>query len=98
MLLLDSMPQNTAEHYRNKIAIYLHWYQKRGLEDIPDTQEGDIGAKDIPSWRRICKVLLNNDYWCRALSFSPNKPKHYQRYSERVKAKRKEWGILCNSK
>ncbi|SAE71861.1 Predicted phosphoadenosine phosphosulfate sulfotransferase [Enterobacter cloacae] len=98
MLLLDSMPQNTAEHYRNKIAIYLHWYQKRGLEDIPDTQEGDIGAKDIPSWRRICKVLLNNDYWCRALSFSPNKPKHYQRYSERVKAKRKEWGILCSSK
>lgn len=96
MLLLDSMPQTTAEHYRNKIAVYLHWYQKRGMDDIPDTQEGDIGSKDIPSWRRICKVLLNNDYWCRALSFSPNKPKHYQRYSERVKAKRKEWGILCD--
>lgn len=77
LLLLDSMPQMTAEHYRNKIAIYLHWYQKRGMADIPDTQEGDIGAKDIPSWRRVCKVLLNNDYWCRALSFSPNKPKHY---------------------
>ena len=29
MLLLDSMPHTTAEHYRNKIAIYLHWYQKR---------------------------------------------------------------------
>jgi predicted phosphoadenosine phosphosulfate sulfurtransferase len=97
LLLLDSMPQNTAEHYRNKIAIYLRWYQKKGIEDIPDTQDGDIGAKDIPSWRRICKVILNNDYWCRALSFSPNKPKHYQRYSERVKAKRKEWGILCDN-
>jgi predicted phosphoadenosine phosphosulfate sulfurtransferase len=97
MLLLDSMPHTTAEHYRNKIAIYLHWYQKRGMADIPDTQEGDIGAKDIPSWRRVCKVLLNNDYWCRALSFSPNKPRHYQRYSERMKSKRKEWGILCSS-
>lgn len=97
MLLLDSMPQKTAEHYRNKIAIYLHWYQKRGMTDIPDTQEGDIGSKDIPSWRRVCKVLLNNDYWCRALSFSPNKPKHYQRYSERMKSKRQEWGILCNN-
>lgn len=95
MLLLDSMPQNTAEHYRNKIAVYLHWYQKKGMTDIPDTQAGDIGSKDIPSWRRICKVLLNNDYWCRALSFSPNKPKHYQRYNERIKNKRKEWGILC---
>ncbi|MGF6100746.1 phosphoadenosine phosphosulfate reductase [Enterobacter sp. A4] len=97
MLLLDSMPQRTAEHYRNKIAIYLHWYQKRGMEDIPDTQEGDIGTKDIPSWRRVCKVLLNNDYWCRALSFSPNKPRHYKRYSERMKLKRQEWGILCNN-
>ena len=97
MLLLDSMPHKTAEHYRNKIAIYLNWYQKKGMDDIPDTQEGDIGSKDIPSWRRICKVLLNNDFWCRALSFSPNKPKNYQRYSDRIKAKRKEWGILCSN-
>jgi len=97
LLLLDSMPQHTSEHYRNKIAVYLHWYRKKGMPDIPETQEGDIGSKDIPSWRRICKVLLNNDYWCRALSFSPNKPKHYQRYSDRIKSKRMEWGILCNN-
>lgn len=96
LLLLNSMPHNTAEHYRNKIAVYLHWYINKGMADIPDTQEGDIGSKDIPSWRRICKVLLNNDYWCRALSFSPNKPKHYKRYSDRIKLKRKEWNILCS--
>ncbi|EEW1851573.1 phosphoadenosine phosphosulfate reductase, partial [Escherichia coli] len=47
--------------------------------------------------RRICKVLLNNDYWCRALSFSPTKSKNYQRYNERIKGKRQEWGILCNN-
>lgn len=29
LFLLDSMPEKTAEHYRNKIAVYLHWYQKR---------------------------------------------------------------------
>lgn len=75
MLLLNSMPETTAEHYRNKIAVYLQWYKKKGMDNIPQTQEGDIGSKDIPSWRRICKVLLNNDYWCRALSFSPTKPK-----------------------
>ncbi|MCK2998165.1 DUF3440 domain-containing protein, partial [Escherichia coli] len=93
---LSSMPVKTAEHYRNKIAIYLHWYQKKGIE-VPQTQQGDIGAKDVPSWRRICKVLLNNDYWCRALSFSPTKSKNYQRYNERIKGKRQEWGILCNN-
>ncbi|MHA6679799.1 DUF3440 domain-containing protein, partial [Enterobacter cloacae] len=95
--LLDSMPPETSEHYKNKIAIYLRWYQKRGFpEDIPDEQEKDTGAKDIPSWRRICKVLLNNDYWCRALSFSPNSPQHYSRYKQRIKKKRKEWNILSN--
>ncbi|WP_439650624.1 DUF3440 domain-containing protein, partial [Morganella morganii] len=30
----------------------------------------------MPSWRRVCKVLLNNDYWCRQLSFSPTKSSH----------------------
>lgn len=54
------------------------------MEDIPDTQPADIGTKDIPSWRRVCKVLLNNDYWCRQLSFSPTKSSHYQRYRKRM--------------
>jgi len=44
LLLLDSMPVATAEHYRNKIAVYLHWYQKQGMENIPDTQDADIGS------------------------------------------------------
>ena len=97
LFLLDSMPEQSAEHYRNKIAVYLRWFEKQGLPLIPDSQPGDVGAKDIPSWRRICKVLLNNDYWCRALSFSPTKTSNYKRYHERIKNKRKEWGILCNS-
>lgn len=49
LLLLNSMPEHTAEHYRNKIAVYLKWYKKKGMDDIPQTQQGDIGAKDIPS-------------------------------------------------
>jgi predicted phosphoadenosine phosphosulfate sulfurtransferase len=93
--LLDSMPEKTAEHYRNKIAIYLRWYLTRGFpQDIPDQQDKDTGSKDIPSWRRICKVLLKNDYWCRALSFSPNKPRSYQRYSDRIKSKRQQWELI----
>ena len=97
LFLLDSMPEQSAEHYRNKIAVYLRWFEKQGMTEIPDSQPGDAGAKDVPSWRRICKVLLNNDYWCRALSFSPTKTSNYKRYHERIKNKRKEWGILCNS-
>ncbi|HAT1684941.1 TPA: DUF3440 domain-containing protein [Klebsiella oxytoca] len=95
LLLLDSMPAATAEHYRNKIAVYLRWYQTRGFpQDIPDTQEKDTGSRDIPSWRRICRVLLRNDYWCRGLSFSPTRPASYQRYLERMRARRTDWQLL----
>jgi predicted phosphoadenosine phosphosulfate sulfurtransferase len=95
LFLLDSMPATTAEHYRNKIAIYLHWYQTRGFpQDIPDAQEKDLGFRDIPSWRRICKTILKNDYWCRTLSFSPTQSEHYKRYCNNISNKRKTWGTL----
>lgn len=93
--LLDSMPEGIAEHYRNKIAVYLRWYQTRGFpQDIPDSQDKDTGSKDIPSWRRICRVLLRNDYWCRGLSFSPTRSAHYQRYLDRMRSRRTEWQIM----
>ncbi|MGR7464184.1 phosphoadenosine phosphosulfate reductase [Klebsiella aerogenes] len=93
--LLESMPHSTAEHYKNKIAIYLNWYRSnKGLDDIPDEQDKDLGSRDIPSWRRICKVIIKNDYWCRMLSFSPTHPQNYKQYCERIAKKRTEWGIL----
>lgn len=93
--LLSGLPPHTAEHYLTKIAIYLHWYQEREWpHGIPDEQSCDTGSKDIPSWRRICKIILRNDYWCRGLSFSPTKKTNYQRYMARIKCKRKEWGGL----
>lgn len=91
--LLESMPARTAEHYRTKIAVYLKWYADRSVP-VPDEQEKDTGTRDIPSWRRICRTLIKNDYWCRTLSFSPNKASNYSRYMERMTSKRKEWGIL----
>lgn len=95
LFLLDSMPKKTAEHYRNKISIYLRWYQKKGYpEDIPDEQDEDLGCRDIPSWRRICKTIIKNDFWCKALSFSPTKSHNYERYCKNISKKRAEWRIL----
>ena len=94
-LLLSSMPESTAEHYRNKIAIYLHWYMGRGFSvGIPDEQDGDCGEKDDkPSWRRICKIMLRNDYWCKGLSFSVTKASHYKQYLKVMQHRRASWGI-----
>ncbi len=72
--LLDTMPSYLAEHYRQKIDKFLQWWEKEGLTSIPDHADiKDEAKKKVPSWRRICKVLLKNDYWCKGLSFSQTK-------------------------
>lgn len=90
-LLLESMPEPTAEHYRNKIAVFIQWYAERGYSDgIPD--EGPPNQKGHPSWTRICKMLLRNDYHAKGLSFAPHKnTEAYRRYKDRMKRKREEW-------
>ena len=93
MFLLDTMPSTTAEHYRDKIAVYLNYCNHKHVE-VPDSQPGDTGSKDVPSWRRICKVLLRNDYWCKGLSFSPTKPEAYERYKKIMARRRSQWGVI----
>jgi predicted phosphoadenosine phosphosulfate sulfurtransferase len=94
--LLGSMPTVTSEHYKDKIAVYLKWYKDHGYpEDIPDEQEGDCDSKDrVPSWKRICKTLLRNDYWCKTLSFAPTKTASYERYRKLMKERREQWNLI----
>ena len=86
-----------AEHYKSKIAVYIKWYMDRGYPDgIPDEADLQMEKKrDVPSWRRICRTLLRNDYWCKQLGFSPTKQSAYERYIAHIKQKRNEWGIFA---
>lgn len=72
--LLQTMPPYLAEHYTAKIKKFLAWWEKEGVAIIPDTADPrDESRRKAPSWRRICKVLLKNDYWCKGLSFAQTK-------------------------
>lgn len=76
--LLDSMPPHHARHYRKKIFKFLNWWRKHGKAQgytrIPDHADPKLEAgKKAPSWRRICKTLLKNDYHCYGLSFGPTR-------------------------
>lgn len=73
--LLDTMPPYLKEHYLKKINKFLEYWRKHGYEeDIPEISDSTLEAqRKAPSWRRICKVLLKNDYWCRGLSFAQTK-------------------------
>lgn len=91
-LILDSLPQQHGEHYKNKIAVFLKWYESRGyLNGIPD--DGPLD-KSAPSWKRICKALLRNDYWCKGLSFSRHRSTAYDKYCKLMKRRRREWNLI----
>ena len=46
---------------------------------IEDDAHNDIFDK-VPSWKRVVKCLLKNDYWCRTLGFSITKSSNYENY------------------
>lgn len=91
-LLLATMPQATREHYENKIAVFRHWWHDRGYPNgIPD--DGPTVSTSTPSWARVCKTLLRNDYWCKGLSFSQHKSGAYDKYRKVMKHRRQQWGF-----
>lgn len=95
-LLMDSLPPRTREHYRNKVAVFLKWWAERGYaRGIPDEADPQKEAdRKTPSWRRVCKTLLRNDYWCKGLSFSQTKSSAYAKYLKIMKKRRQAWKLF----
>jgi len=94
-LLINSMPPKTKAHYQNKITIFVKWWMDRGYPDgIPDEADLRLEAeKKVPSWRRVCKSLLRNDYWCKGLSFTQSKSDAYEKYMRMVEKKKNKWQL-----
>jgi predicted phosphoadenosine phosphosulfate sulfurtransferase len=91
-LLLETLPPAAREHYENKIAVFLKWYTDRGYpRGIPD--EGPVNTKDAPSWTRIAKMLLRNDWWAKGLSFTQTKSESYERYKKIMAKRRQLWAM-----
>lgn len=87
-LLLSTMPKKTMKHYRERFKKYFVWWKKRWYEIIPDEAPHDLEIKCwAPSWRRLCKVILRNDYWCKWLWQTQPKSEAYLKFKE-IKHKR----------
>lgn len=80
-LLLSTMPPNLAKHYTTKIKKFIKWWEDHDPEGlyvsgIPDEADPKLESnRKVPSWRRVAKTLLKNDYWCKSLSFAQTKSK-----------------------
>jgi len=99
-LLLATMPPPMRTHYEDKITVFVKWWQKRGYDQgipdqLPPRLESGTDGKRGPSWRRICKALLRNDYWCKGLSFTQTSSdkEAIARYRRVMDRRRTEWGI-----
>lgn len=90
-MMINSMPPPTKEHYESKVFTFEKWWRDRGYPNgIPDEADYQMEQKKkAPSWRRVCKTLLRNDYWCKGLGFSQHKSSAYKKYLE-LKRKQKE--------
>lgn len=91
-LILSTLPEKTAEHYRNKIFTFIRWWSERGYESgIPDEAPLILESQKLaPSYRRVCKSLLRNDYWCKGLGFTQHKTEAYEKYLKLKKEQRKQ--------
>jgi predicted phosphoadenosine phosphosulfate sulfurtransferase len=88
-LLLSTMPTKTQSHYRERFVKFIKGWQDRGYIAIPDEAPEDLESKCwVPSWRRMCKVMLRNDYWCKGLGQTQPLSDAYQKFKE-IKNKRK---------
>lgn len=90
-LLLKSLPKPTREHFIERFQGFITGWKGRGYhEGIPDEAPKVLEDKHwAPSYRRLCKVLLRNDWWCKGLGLTQPKSAAYDRYMTTIKKKRK---------
>jgi predicted phosphoadenosine phosphosulfate sulfurtransferase len=91
-MIINTLPEKTSEHYKNKIYTFIDWWEKRGYQNgIPDESPSILESQKLaPSWRRICKSLLRNDYWCKGLGFTQHKTEAYDKYLKLKKEQRQQ--------
>lgn len=89
-LLLATMPEVTREHYLVRFRSWIKGWHDRGYRNgIPDYAPPELEKKYwAPSWRRMCKVLLRNDWWCKGLGLTQPKSAAYARYMELKRARK----------
>jgi predicted phosphoadenosine phosphosulfate sulfurtransferase len=91
-LLLATMPKATQVHYIERFKVFIGWWKSRGYGDgMPDSAPVLLeNKKMVPSWRRLCKSLLRNDWWCKGLGLTQPKSEAYGQYLELKKQKKLE--------
>ena len=87
--LLKSLPKNMQYHYKERFFKFICGWLRRGYNNIPDKAPHDLEVKCwAPSWKRMARCILRNDYYCKGLGQTQPKSEAYEKYKQ-IKEKRK---------
>ena len=87
-MLLRSLPTKMREHYTYRFKKFISGWNDRGYKTVPDEAPKQLEVKCwAPSWRRMCRCILRNDYWCKGLGQTQPKSEAYQKYIAMKKGK-----------
>lgn len=87
--LLKSLPEKIQKHYKERFVKFIVGWKKRGYNIIPDKAPHDLEVKCwAPSWKRMSRCILRNDYYCKGLGQTQPKSEAYEKYKS-IKEKRR---------
>lgn len=87
--LLKSLPTKMQKHYKEKFIKFIVGWKKRGYDTIPDKAPHSLEIKCwAPSWKRMARCILRNDYYCKGLGQTQPKSEAYEKYKS-IKEKRR---------
>jgi predicted phosphoadenosine phosphosulfate sulfurtransferase len=96
--LVKSLPKITQENYKKRFEKFIAGWLQRGYKFIPDKAPHSLEVKCwAPSWRRMARCILRNDYYCKGLGQTQPKSEAYEKYKS-IKQKRKLNEQLKNEK
>lgn len=82
-MLLRTLPPHMRKHYSDRFKKFIVGWHRRGYSEIPDEAPPQLEAKQwAPSWRRMAKCLLRNDYWCKGLGQTQPKSAAWVRFKQ----------------
>lgn len=87
--LLKTLPGKMQQHYRERFIKFIAGWKQRGYTSIPDEAPHDLEVKCwAPSWKRMARCILRNDYYCKGLGQTQPKSEAYEKYKA-IKEKRR---------
>lgn len=96
--LLKSLPKPMQENYRERFKKFIAGWKKRGYDQIPDAAPHDLEVKQwAPSWRRMARCILRNDYYCKGLGQTQPKSEAYGKFKAIQQVRRHNEAIEISS-